>query len=699
VFEFLKYITPKIKFLSLALILIFLPGAIISYLSLKSIQDKAENQRIKYHGTVDLVRNKLEGEVYLLETNLRNSVIDSLLNLKAGSDKQLILQRLEIINPAFKNLFLITLEGGLINSFVTHGLRDFNAPQTYSGSITSSSFSKAEKSEFIGGNFPDAIKYYEEALAQAKSPTDHALILSRIGRNYYKQGKFKEGIREYRKILDFGAEKVTIGQVPASIVAYYQISKGYQALALNDDYHKSILELYHHLLNLPWDLSGGDYLYYLNSTSRDLLEIESTLQVNHIVAAELDSLRAKEVQLLELIEFMDIIKNLLDEISSDLNSTISSEIKHQLFQMKPGLAIELGYFKIPSAQKYSDLIALGFQFEEEYILTELFPRVLSTVELGKDIAVGILSDKDSLLFYMDTQQVSEHLVAESFKESFHNWKVALFDRSGKTIEQLAGGEKRLYLALFLGILAVMLIGIIVLARAVIHETEVSRMKSEFVSNVTHELKTPLSLIRMFGETLDSGIVTEEGKRKEFYSIIRKESERLTHLIDNVLDFSRMETDKKEYNFQETDLVLLVRHSLEAYKFHIRDKGFEIVSILPEEPVMVKIDKDAISQAVLNLLSNSVKYSDENKYMKIEVRRNSDSSIISITDQGIGIARGELKKIFDKFYRVPNKSTRQTQGSGLGLTLSRSIVEAHNGTITVASEPGKGSTFTISIPLT
>jgi signal transduction histidine kinase len=203
---------------------------------------------------------------------------------------------------------------------------------------------------------------------------------------------------------------------------------------------------------------------------------------------------------------------------------------------------------------------------------------------------------------------------------------------------------------------------------------------------------------MFGETLESGIVTEEGKRKEFYGIIREESERLTHLINNVLDFSKMENDRKEYDFQETDLVLLIRHSLEAYKFHIRDKGFEIESNLPEKPVMVKIDKDAISQAFLNLLSNSVKFSEEKRHIRIDVGKSSGSAVIAVTDQGIGMPREELKKIFDKFYRIPNSSNRQTRGSGLGLTLSRSIVEAHDGAITVLSEPGKGSTFSISIPL-
>ena len=198
--------------------------------------------------------------------------------------------------------------------------------------------------------------------------------------------------------------------------------------------------------------------------------------------------------------------------------------------------MEFGYFQLPPTPGKSNLMALGFQFNEEYILTEIFPGVLSTIELGKDISLGILNEKDSLLFFRKLIMQCNTLLQKISNIPFYTWKVALFDRDGKTIEQLAGREKRLYLTLFLGILAVMLIGIFVLARAVIHETEISRLKSEFVSNVTHELKTPLSLIRMFGETLDSGIVTEEGKRKEFYSIIREESERLTHLINNVLDF-------------------------------------------------------------------------------------------------------------------------------------------------------------------
>ncbi len=344
------------------------------------------------------------------------------------------------------------------------------------------------------------------------------------------------------------------------------------------------------------------------------------------------------------------------------------------------------------------MLALGYQIENEYILSNVLPEILTSIDLGRDVFTGVLDEKDSLLYPLQDRPVKNYLVAENFSELFVTWKVALFDQDGKSIEELVGRERQLYLALFIGIIVVMLIGIVFTVRAVIHESEVSRIRSEFVSNVSHELKTPLALIRMFGETLDTGIVTDESKRREFYSIIRKESERLTHLINNVLDFSRIDSGNKEYIFEEADLVEVVRNSLEAYKFHVRDLGFEIESKLPGKLVMPKIDKDAISQVLLNLLSNAVKYSEDRQYIGVEVGKNSTAALISVTDHGVGIPKEQLKKIFDKFYRVHTIKTKETRGSGLGLTLAKHIIEAHGGTIDVKSEVGEGSTFTIRIPL-
>jgi len=676
------------------------PSAILSYLGLKSINQNAENLRTKYGGTINLVRDKLESEVIQLEENLRNSLIELFPKLDRNIELKEWIRNIESENPAFKHLFLINADGGLISTSVSLEWKKWRKSQSFRNPQTTANFNMAEKAEFIKKDFVDAIGLYKKALVSTASSQERALLQSRIGRCYFKIGKYKEGINEYKKILGLGNEEITIGLIPASIVALSQIADGYKALNVSKEQYNVILELYQRLINHPWDITGGEYLYYLKSTSAEIRRFgASSININS-TERNTEELMNRESKLLEQIRFIELIhKNIVPEIESDLKHGTSSELQPQHISFQENNStLQLGYFRLPSAFQQSQLLALGYQIKKDYILSNLFPEVLTSVELGSDVFVGILDEKDSVLYLRHNRPISNYLVAENFSQLFVTWKVALFDRDGKSIEQLVGRERRLYLTLFVGIIAVMLIGVFVTVRAVIHELEVSRMKSEFVSNVSHELKTPLALIRMFGETLDTGIVTDERKRREFYSIIRKESERLTHLINNVLDFSRMDTGVKEYNLEEADLIEIVRSSLEAYKFHIRDLGFEIESELLGELVMPKIDKDAISQALLNLLSNAVKYSEDRKYIRVEVHKDSTSALISVTDHGVGISKEQLKRIFDKFYRAPTTKVKKTRGSGLGLTLAKHIIEAHEGRIEAESEVGKGSKFTIRIPL-
>jgi signal transduction histidine kinase len=697
---YLKHINPKTKILFFVLILIMVPCSVLSYLGLQSIDQNTENLRTKYGGTINLVRDKLESKIIQIEENLRNNIVESFHKFDNDAELKEWIHNIESDNPAFKHLFLINSGGGLFSSSVSLGWNNMQRSRPLLNSQAAANFNLAEKTELIRKDYVDAIGLYQRALVYATSPQGRALLLSRIGRCYFKTGKYEEGILEYRKILKLGNEEITLGAVPASIAALSQIADGYEVLKEKGEQYNAITELYQRLINNPWDLIGGEYLYYLKSAGEKIRSFETSGYNINSTEKRIGELINQENKLLEQIRFIEFIyQNVLTEIESDLKNGTSYELQpRHISRIENNSTLQLGYFKLPSALQKSQLIALGFQIDKDYILSDLFPEVLTSVELGNDVFVGILGEMDNLLYPQDNRQISNYLVAENFSQLFVNWKVALFDRDGRTIEQLVGRERQLYLALFIGIIAVMLIGIFVTIRAVIHELEISRMKSEFVSNVSHELKTPLALIRLFGETLDSGIVKDERKRREFYSIIRKESERLTHLIDNVLDFSRMDTGVKEYNFEKADLVEVVRSSLEAYKFHIRDNGFEIESSLPNESVMLKIDKDAISQALLNLLSNAVKYSEETKYILVKVSKDSTSALISVTDRGIGIAKEELKKIFDKFYQVPAAKGKERRGSGLGLTLAKHIIEAHGGIIEVESEVGKGSSFTIRIPL-
>jgi signal transduction histidine kinase len=700
VFKLLKHIGPKTKILFVAFILVLVPGAVISYLSLQSVRQKADNLRITYSGTVNLVRDKLENEVERLQSNLLNNIIEQPPgSVNADSLKKWIIKR-ESENPAFWNMFILDNEGGIITSSLSLEWSDMPGSPPLLITETNTFFNMAERAEFISKDYAESVRLYREALASVSSSRGRALIQSRIGRCCFKQGDYRKAIQEYEKIIAHGNNEVTIGNVPAQVVALSQIADSYEALGAYEEQYNATIRLYKLLLDRPWDLANGEYLYYLNSVSEKIRK--SGLNVNDETLGEnyIGDLFTREEKLLEKIRFIRLVdREILPEIETGLRQGSSSELQLQTISRELNDTIfKLDYFKLPATFQDQQLQVMGYHFDDDYILSSMFPGILAAVELGKEVIVGILGANDSLMYIQQNIPLQKYLVAEDFSRQFTDWKVALFDPGGRSIEQITGKEKLLYLILFAAIIAVMLIGIILMVRTVVREAEISRLKSEFVSNVSHELKTPLALIRMFGETLDSGMVKEDEDKRKFYSIIRKESERLTHLINNVLDFSRMDAGVKEYNFREEDLAETIRNSLEAYRYQISDSGFNIESELPAEPVILKIDRDAISQVLLNLLNNAVKYSDEEKYILVKVWKDSNSAMFSVTDHGVGIKKEEIRKIFDKFYRISAAATGEIRGSGLGLTLAQHIVEAHGGKIDVRSEVGEGSTFTVSIPL-
>jgi signal transduction histidine kinase len=251
---------------------------------------------------------------------------------------------------------------------------------------------------------------------------------------------------------------------------------------------------------------------------------------------------------------------------------------------------------------------------------------------------------------------------------------------------------------FAGLLVMLAVGIVLCWRLLRRETEMARLKSDFVANVSHDLKTPLSVIRMFGETLELERVPDETRRREYYRVITRESERLSRLIDNVLDFSRIEGGRRRYERVPTAVEPLVRDALEAFAYPLEQQGFKVeVTVAPDLPE-VPMDPDAVGQALSNLIDNAVKYSATERVVTIDARREGERLALSVADRGIGIPTAEHARIFEKFYRVGQSETQGRRGSGVGLALVRHVVEAHGGTVTVQSTPGRGSRFTLWLPL-
>jgi len=312
------------------------------------------------------------------------------------------------------------------------------------------------------------------------------------------------------------------------------------------------------------------------------------------------------------------------------------------------------------------------------------------------IAMRITDENDHVLFANAAPQ-NGFVFESNFDPPFSNWKGAV-GLTNTNLDDLARNSFLHSAGATLLVLLLLLGGIALTIRAADREARLAQAKSNFVANVSHELKTPLALLSLFSEILEQGRVDNEEKKTEYYGIIRHESQRLNKVIDNILDFSKIEAGRKTYNFAETDMAEVIESVLSSYRYQIVNSGFAIQTNIQPDLPSVSIDREAMAQAISNLVDNAIKYSGEVKQLSINTERLGSDLSIEIADHGIGIPRAEQAKVFDKFYRVGNGLVHDVKGSGLGLSLVKHIIEAHNGTISVESDVGKGSRFTIRLPL-
>jgi signal transduction histidine kinase len=252
---------------------------------------------------------------------------------------------------------------------------------------------------------------------------------------------------------------------------------------------------------------------------------------------------------------------------------------------------------------------------------------------------------------------------------------------------------------FIGLMALaILLASVFGLRYTLRQLELAQLKSGFVSNVSHELKTPIALIRLAVETLEMGRVSGPEERDRFLHTIGRETLRLSQLVDNILDFARLEAGQKAFRFETVDAVGLVRDTLERFRLRLEDQGFAVSVDLPESLPLVRADPVAITHCLLNLLDNAMKYSRQRREVRVSAASRPGFVAVSVADKGIGIPPADQRRIFEKFVRVETGLVHDVKGAGLGLSLVDQIVRAHGGRVEVVSTPGEGSTFTLVIPV-
>lgn len=359
----------------------------------------------------------------------------------------------------------------------------------------------------------------------------------------------------------------------------------------------------------------------------------------------------------------------------------------------------------PVLDEEERIVALaGMVINSEFFIDEYLPQAIQKYQQKffpddyQDAVVTLRDDEDELKLSTAEVNGAKDEVVMGFGLIFRRMHLGMFMRQ-LTEEQWA--KRYFYFNLTISVVMMLLLigGIVMALRTVSRSMKLSQMKADFVSNVSHELRTPLASIRVFAEFLRLGRVKDHKKIQEYGEYIENESRRLTQLINNILDFSRIESGQKTYHFEEANVVEIVDETLKSFDVRLSQTGFKVTLEIPDEPLPpAKIDSSALAQALVNLLDNAAKYSGEEKMIQVRVGRKEGFLTVAVSDQGIGIPLPEQAKIFEKFYRVSTGLVHDVKGSGLGLSIVKHIVEAHQGKVTVRSRHGEGTTFTMYLPI-
>lgn len=339
------------------------------------------------------------------------------------------------------------------------------------------------------------------------------------------------------------------------------------------------------------------------------------------------------------------------------------------------------------------------------IVRETLPILLDRREAPRDgqgSASNIASrvnvvDSEGRLIYGPALGAGEFTVTVPFPTTLYDWRVQVSPLASKELATRV--QNRRLLELTMVSLSCVIIVVAALAILLVAEKErrVSRLKSEFVANVSHELKTPLALVRMFAEMLQSGRVKTEEKRKEYLDVIVRESERLSALIENVLDFARLERGGGSYEFREGDVGEAVTHAADVYRYRAEREGTRLVLDIEPNLPPTRIDERAIQLAVVNLVDNALKYAPDGEEIVVRARAEGSNVRIDVLDEGPGIAPEDRQRIFERFIRLPtsrkdeatsdparSSTTSPPRGSGIGLALVKHIAESHGGRAWVES---------------
>ena len=546
--------------------------------------------------------------------------------------------------------------------------------------VSSSGLNEGMRLEFAERNFKEALRFYQDKALRTTDTSIRVQALVASARLYNRMNQPERAKALYDQMRKEYPGKLLNGQIPVGLSAGLEILKINKARGEYVEMRDNALRCLELLLHPASEYNADQFDMFYESFSEI---IDKTDPVTDSLFREIDTQKMRT----------EYLTRMITEPDHDL--TDRPDIKNGMI-VKPVNTDELAAVSL--SWNNNDGTQTGMVIDFPAFLHSNSGKLVRKLDTDSSLNVKIEDNFGMLVLSRGVDNDETAWLSFTFPEDMPRFRLLLSENRPGFLTTLLKAGSGLYLFIFILIALLMVLGFVFTLYTLNVELRLNKLKSEFISNVSHELKSPLTSIRMMTEMLHHNRVETEERKSAYYSAMLEESEHLSHLIDNILDFSRIDDDRKKYDFTDLDMGELLGKYLESTRELLHAPGFDIMYSCSDQIPLIRADRDAMLQVFHNLIDNAIKFSGVSRQVDVSLSSEDNELIFSVKDYGIGISARDQERIFDRFYRSDETQRQGIRGSGIGLTIVSKIVEAHNGTIDVESEVGKGSRFTVKIPL-
>jgi signal transduction histidine kinase/tetratricopeptide (TPR) repeat protein len=560
---------------------------------------------------------------------------------------------------------------------------------------------RAEAYEFKERNYKSAISVYRSFFDRSKDTNVKARMLANVARCLMKTEDYRGAIQNYQKIGEDYPESFSSSGLPMAIISQLQMATCYRNVGEYRTSLETYLNLYRDILHMHWPLGQAQFKTYAALVKDSLVDSLSENEAGRLLEdhkeefGKLNGLYQERLEQWMVIE--DIRMEIVPELRGRQDLAQSPSDPFRFHKILDGRNFLLSAVRIPNSSQTHSIGWLGIKIDEKHLTEKVIPAAIANIQFSDSPDVVISNLSGDILLGDRTSSPEPPTATAYFEDNFPPWRIEIFS-SGEGASGALDIKRNFYFWTILTLVVVLISGAVLISRTIAQEMAVLKLKSDFVSSVSHEFKSPLTSIKSLAERLRDGKVKDSDRMKQYFSVITQDADRLTRLVTNILDFSKIEEGKREFEFVESDLGRLVAQTIEDFNKEEFAKEVKILTRIAGDIPPLELDKEALAQALNNLLENAVKFSPEKKEIEVILREDEINAIIEIKDRGIGVHPDESNKIFEKFYQGRNAVRQSSKGTGLGLTLVKHTVEAHGGRIEANSRAGGGSTFSIFIPI-